>query len=163
MLSNALHIPLIHLILPNAKIIDARRHPLACCFSNFTQHFASAQLYTYRQAELGRCYRDYVEAMAHFDRVLPGKVHRVFYEKLVADPETEVRRLLDYLRLPFEPACLEFHKTERMVTTISSEQVRTPLYRDSLEQWRSFEPWLGPLKGALGSVLDAYPGVPEFH
>ena len=94
--------------------------------------------------------------------MLPGKVHRVFYERLVEQPETEIRRLLDYLQLPFDPACLEFYKTDRIVTTISSEQVRNPIYRDAVEQWRHYEPWLGPLKSALGPVLDSYPDVPEF-
>ena len=161
--SNYVHINMIHLILPNARIIDVRRHPMACCFSNFTQHFSKPQTYTYRQTDLGRSYTDYVDLMAHFDRVLPGKIHRVFYERLVADPETEVRRLLAYLELPFEESCLEFHKNERVVTTVSSEQVRRPIFRDGLEQWRHYEEWLGPLKASLGPVLDSYPDVPELY
>ncbi len=160
--NNFLHVGMIHLILPNAKIVDARRHPLGCCFSNFTQHFTRSQLYSYRQSDLGRCYSDYVELMAHFDRVLPGKVHRVIYERLVADAETEVRRLLDYLGLPFEEACLQFHKNDRAVHTASSEQVRVPLFTGAAEHWRNYESWLGPLKTALGPVLDLYPAVPDF-
>jgi len=113
-------------------------------------------------ADIGRLYRDYVDLMDHFDRALPGKVHRVFYEELVASPEAEIRRLLDYLELPFERSCLQFHDTARTVTTASSEQVRSPIYRDALDQWRSYEAWLGPLKAVLGPVLDAYPAVPSF-
>ena len=153
---------LLHSILPNAKIVDVRRHPLACGFSNFVQYFAKGQGFTFRLADIGRYYRDYVELMAHFDRVLPGKVHRLFYEDLVANPEAEVRRLLDHLSLPFEPACLEFYKTDRVVTTASSEQVRKPIYRLAVDQWRHYEQWLEPLKAALGPVLDAYPDVPTF-
>ncbi len=158
--SNYLHIGLIQLILPNAKIIDARRHPMACCFSNFTQHFVSAQTYSYRLTDLGRSYYDYVDLMRHFDRALPGKVHRLIYEHLVADPEREIRSLLEYLELPFEEACLQFHKTERIVTTVSSEQVRQPIFKDGLDLWRHYEEWLGPLKRTLGPVLEAYPEVP---
>jgi tetratricopeptide (TPR) repeat protein len=158
--ANYLHIGLIQLILPNAKIIDMRRHPMACSFSNFTQHFDKGQTYSYRQTDLGRSYRDYVDLMAHWDRTLPGRVHRIIYEELVADPETQIRRLLGYLELPFEEACLNFHKNDRVVTTVSSEQVRTPIFKEGLEQWRYYEQWLGPLKAALGPVLDAYPNVP---
>lgn len=160
--ANFMHIGLVHLILPNARIVDVRRHPIACCWSNFTQLFAKGQTYAYRLADLGRLYRDYVELTAHFDRVLPGKVHRIFYEQLVEEPEAEVRRLLDYLGLPFEESCLEFHRTARAVSTASSEQVRQPIFKDGLKQWRSYEPWLGPLKSVLGPVLDSYPDVPEF-
>jgi len=159
--NNFLHIPLIHLILPNAKIIDARRHPMACGFSNFKQHFARGQHFTYTLHDMGSYYRNYVDMMAHFDKVLPGKIHRVIYEKMVDDPETEIRRLLEYLGLPFEEQCLRFHETKRFVRTASSEQVRTPLYKSAKEHWRNYEPWLGPLKEALGNVLDAYPGVPD--
>jgi tetratricopeptide (TPR) repeat protein len=159
---NYVYIGLLQLILPKAKIVDVRRHPLACGWSNFSQHFAKGQNFSYRLADIGRLYRDYVELMAHFDRVLPGKVHRVFYEQLVSDPEAEVRCLLDNLELPFENACLEFHKTDRAVTTISSEQVRSPIYRDALDEWRHYERWLEPLKAALGPVLEAYPAVPDF-
>jgi tetratricopeptide (TPR) repeat protein len=158
--NNFAHIGLIHLMLPNARIIDARRHPLGCCFSNFKQHFARGQHFTYDLRDIGRYYRDYVELMAHFDAVLPGRIHRVFYERLVDDTETEVRRLLDYCGLPFEDTCLRFHENDRAVRTASSEQVRQPIYRGGLDQWRHFEPWLGPLKDALGPVLEAYPAVP---
>jgi len=160
--NNFAHLGLIHLLLPNARVIDARRHPLACCWSNFRQHFASGQSFTYDLDDLGRYYRDYVELMAHFDTVLPGRVHRVYYERLVEDIETEVRRLLDYCGLPFEAACLRFHATDRAIRTASSEQVRQPIYRDGIDHWRQFESWLEPLKKALGPVLDAYPGVPSF-
>jgi tetratricopeptide (TPR) repeat protein len=146
--NNFTHIGMIHLILPNAKIIDARRLPLACCFSGFKQLFASGQNFTYNLEEIGRYYYDYVELMKHWDRVLPGRVLRVNYEDVVADIETEVRRLLDYCALPYETACLEFHKTDA-----SSEQVRQPLYGGAVEQWRNFQSWLGPLEKALGSGL----------
>jgi tetratricopeptide (TPR) repeat protein len=159
--NNFLHIGLILLILPNAKIIDARRHPMACCFSGFKQEFAQGQNYTYGLADIGRYYRDYVDLMAHFDRVMPGRIHRVFYESMIADTEGEVRRLLDYCNLDFEEACLRFHENRRPVRTPSAQQVRKPIFRDSLEQWRHYEPWLDPLKEALGPVLDAYPGVPS--
>jgi tetratricopeptide (TPR) repeat protein len=155
--NNWAHVGLIRLILPNAKIIDARRHPLACCFSNFKQHFARGQGFSYDLAELGTYYRDYVTAIAHFDAVQPGRVHRVFYEAMIDDPEAEVRRLLDHLELPFDPACLAFHENERAVRTASSEQVRRPINRDGLDQWCAFEPWLGPLEKALGDVLADYP------
>jgi tetratricopeptide (TPR) repeat protein len=147
--NNWAHVGLIRLILPNARIVDARRHPLACCFSNFKQHFARGQGFTYDLAELGRYYRDYLTLMAHFDAVQPGRVHRVDHEALVDDPEREIRRLLDHLGLPFDPACLAFHETERAVRTASSEQVRRPINREGLDRWRAFEPWLGPLKAAL--------------
>jgi len=147
--NNFKHVGLIHLILPRARIIDARREAMACCFSNFKQLFASGQDFTYGLEDLGRYYRAYRRLMAHWDQVLPGKVLRVQYETLVQDFEPQVRRLLDFLGLPFEPGCLEFHKTERSVRTASSEQVRRPLFSEGLEQWRHFEPWLGPLREAL--------------
>jgi tetratricopeptide (TPR) repeat protein len=149
---NFLQTGLIHLVLPNARIIDARRSPLACCFANFKQHFQRGAWFSYSLEDLGRYYRDYVSLMAHFDGVLPGRVHRVQYEHLVADLEGEVRRLLEYCGLPFEEQCLRFHETRRVVQTASSEQVRLPLYAEGLEQWRNFEPWLGPLKDALGDL-----------
>jgi tetratricopeptide (TPR) repeat protein len=158
--NNFLHIGMIQLVLPNAKIIDARRHPLACCFSNYRQHFASGQRFTYDLADLGRYYRDYVELMAHFDEVLPGRIHRVIYERLVEDTEAEVRRLLNYCGLPFEESCLRFFENERPVRTPSSEQVRQPIYREAVDQWRNYDAWLDPLKAALGPVLAAYPDVP---
>jgi tetratricopeptide (TPR) repeat protein len=158
--NNFAHIGLIHLMLPNAKIIDARRHPLGCCFSNFKQQFARGQNYTYSLEDIGRYYCDYVELMAHYDGALPGRIHRVFYESMVEDTEAQVRRLLGYCNLPYEDACLRFYENERAVRTASSEQVRTPIYREGLDQWRHFDPWLGPLKAALGPVLEAYPAVP---
>lgn len=155
--NNFRHIGLIQLMLPNAKIIDARRHPMACCFSGFKQLFATGQEFTYGLAEIGQYYRDYVELMDHWDQVLPGKVLRVQYEDVVTDTETQVRRLLAFCGLSFEPQCLTFFETERSVRTPSSEQVRQPIYRSGLEQWRHFEPWLSPLKEALGPVLTRYP------
>lgn len=160
--NNFLHLGLIHLMLPNAKIVDARRHPMACCFSGFKQHFARGQNFSYGLDDLGRYYRDYVELMAHFDAVLPGRVHRVIHERMVDDTESEIRRLLDYCGLPFEERCMRFFENDRPVRTASSEQVRRPINRDGLDQWRPYEAWLGPLKDALGPVLDAYPEVPEF-
>ncbi|MCI4644082.1 MAG: sulfotransferase [Hyphomonadaceae bacterium] len=151
--NNFRHIGLIHLILPNAKIIDARREPMACCFSGFKQLFAEGQEFTYGLDEIGRYYRGYVDLMEHWDAVLPGKVLRVQHEDLVADLEGQVRRILDYCGLEFEPACLEFHKTERAVRTASSEQVRQPINTRGLDAWQKFEPHLGPLKAALGPEL----------
>ena len=158
--NNCLYLGLIHLILPNARIIDARRHPLGCCFSCFKQHFARGQSFTYGLEDIGRYYHDYVELMAHFDSVLPGRVHRVFYEKIVEDTDAEVRRLLEYCGLQFEAGCLRFYNNERAVRTASSEQVRQPIFRAGMDQWRHYEPWLEPLKAALGPVLPAYPDVP---
>jgi tetratricopeptide (TPR) repeat protein len=158
--NNFRHIGLIHLVLPRARIIDARRHPLGSCFSAFKQHFARGQSFSYSLDDLGRYYADYVELMAHFDAVLPGRVHRIHYEALVENTEAEVRRLLDYCGLPFEPQCLRFYENKRAVRTASSEQVRRPIFRAGLDQWRHYEPWLQPLKDALGPVLAAYPGTP---
>jgi tetratricopeptide (TPR) repeat protein len=158
--NNWLFVPFIQLVLPNAKIIDARRHPLGCCFSNFRQHFARGQDFTYDLADLGRYYADYVRLMAHVDTLLPGRVHRVIYERMVADTEQEVRALLDYCALEFDPACLAFHETERAVRTASSEQVRRPIYRDATDEWQRYAEHLGPLKEALGEVLDSYPAAP---
>ncbi|HEV7607896.1 MAG TPA: sulfotransferase [Steroidobacteraceae bacterium] len=160
--NNFAHVGLIHLMLPNSKIIDARRHPLGCCFSCFKQHFARGQNFTYDLAELGRYYRNYVELMDHFDAALPGRVHRVFYENMVEDTEGEVRRLLEYCGLPFEEGVLRFHENQRAVRTASSEQVRRPIFRDGMEQWRHYEPWLDSLKAALGDVLRSYPGKAKF-
>lgn len=160
--SNWLYVGLIHLVLPNAKIIDARRHPLGCCFSAFKQQFARGQSFSYDLADLGRYYRDYVDLMAHVDRVLPGRVHRVFYESMIEDTEAEVRRLLEHCALPFEERCMRFYENERAVRTASSEQVRRPIFREGMDRWRHYEPWLGPLKQALGPVLDRYPAVPDF-
>jgi tetratricopeptide (TPR) repeat protein len=151
--NNFRHIGLIHLILPNAKIIDARRHPMACCFSGFKQLFSEGQEFTYGLEEIGRYYKDYVELMDHWDKVLSGKILCVQYESVVADLEPQVRRILDFCDLPFEQSCLEFHKTQRSVRTASSEQVRQPIYQHGLEQWRHFEAYLDPLKAALGPAV----------
>jgi hypothetical protein len=158
--NNWLFVPFIQLILPHAKIIDARRHPLGCCFSNFRQHFARGQAFTYSLEDVGRYYADYARLMGHVDAVLPGRVHRVIYERMVEDTETEVRNLLDYCGLDFEPQTLEFYKTERAVRTASSEQVRQPIYRQATEEWQPYERYLAPLKAVLGEVLDAYPEAP---
>jgi len=160
--NNFAHVGLIHLMLPNARIVDARRHPLGCCFSCFKQHFARGQNFTYSLSELGRYYRNYVELMDHFDAVLPGRVHRVFYENMVEDTEGEVRRLLEYCGLPFEEGVLRFHENQRAVRTASSEQVRRPIFREGMDQWRHYEAWLDPLKQALGAVHTKYPAVPQF-
>ncbi len=154
--NNFRHIGLIHLMLPNATLIDARREPMACCFSNFKQLFAQGQEFTYGISDIARYYRTYLELMEHWDRVLPGRVLRVLHEDLVEDLEGSVRRILAHCGLAFEPACLEFHKTERSVRTASSEQVRQPIYREGLDQWRHFEPWLEPLRAALGDALTRY-------
>jgi len=155
--NNFRHIGLLQLILPNARIIDARRHPMGACFSGFKQLFAQGQSFTYGLARIGRYYREYVRLMDHWDSVLPGKVLRVDYETVIDDTEGQVRRLLDFCGLPFEDACLDFHRTERAVRTASSEQVRQPIYREGLDQWRRFEPWLAELKTELGPVLERYP------
>ncbi len=156
--NNFLHVGLIQLILPHARIIDARRHPLGSGFSAFKQHFAQGQGFSYDLADIGRYYRDYVELMAHFDAVLPGRIHRLIYEDLIEDTEREVRRLLDYCGLPFEDGCLAFYDNARAVRTVSSEQVRRPIFRQGLDQWRAYEPWLDPLKAALGPALDGWRG-----
>jgi hypothetical protein len=150
--NNFRHIGLVRLILPNAKIIDARRDAMACCFSNFKQLFASGQEFTYSLEDIGRYYRSYVELMAHWEAVLPGKILRVQHEEVVEDLECNVRRILQFCDLKFEPQCVEFHKTERSVRTASSEQVRQPIFKEGLDQWRHFEPWLGPLKEVLGDL-----------
>ena len=147
------HIGLIHLVLPNARIIDARREPMACCFSNFKQLFAEGQEFSYDLADTGRYYREYVELMAHWDAVLPGKVLRVQHEDVLDDLEGQVRRILDFLDLPFESACLRYWETERAVRTPSSEQVRQPIFRTAQEQWHNYAPWLQPLRDALGEAL----------
>jgi tetratricopeptide (TPR) repeat protein len=151
--NNWAHTGFIRLILPNAKIIDARRNALACCFSNFKQHFARGQAFSYDLTDMGRYYRDYTRLMAHFDVADPGAVTRVIYEQLVDDLDGQVQALLAALGLPFEEACLRFHETDRAVRTASSEQVRRPIFRDGVEGWRGFEPFLGPLKAALGPDL----------
>jgi tetratricopeptide (TPR) repeat protein len=154
--NNFRHLGLIHLMLPNAKIIDARREPMACCFSNFKQLFANGQEFTYSLEDIARYYRTYLQLMAHWQQVLPGRILRVQHEEVVADLEGSVRRLLDFCGLEFEPQCVAFHETRRSVRTASSEQVRRGLYREGLEQWRNFEPWLEPLAQALGDARERY-------
>jgi tetratricopeptide (TPR) repeat protein len=154
--NNFRHLGLIHLMLPNARIIDARREPMACCFSNFKQLFAQGQEFTYGIEDIARYYRTYLELMRHWDIALPGRILRVHHEDVVDDLEGAIRRILDFCGLAFEPQCLEFHKTERSIRTASSEQVRQPLYREGVDQWKHFEPYLEPLESALGDALDHY-------
>jgi tetratricopeptide (TPR) repeat protein len=154
--NNFRHLGLIHLMLPGARIIDARREPMACCFSNLKQLFANGQEFSYGTEEIARYYRTYLELMRHWDQVLPGRILRVWHEDVVADLEGNVRRVLEFCGLPFEPQCLVFHETQRSVRTASSEQVRQAINREGLEQWKHFEPWLGPLKEALGDALGRY-------
>lgn len=158
--NNWQHVGLITLILPNAKIVDARRHPLGCCFSGWKQHFARGQAFSYDLTDIGRYYRDYVALMAAYDEAAPGVVHRVIYEQMVADTEAEVRRLLEGVGLPFEAACLEFYNNDRAVRTASSEQVRRPIFTEGVEHWKNYRPWLAPLVEALGPVVGAYPSPP---
>jgi hypothetical protein len=160
---NFVNAGLIHVILPQAKIIDARRNPLDCCFSIFRNYFPSAPQWSHDLEEIGRFYVSYVELMAHWDQVLSGRVHRVIYEDLVTQPEREVPRLLDYLGLPFEQECLRFYEKEQAILTASFEQARRPIYETGIGNSRNFEPWLGSLKEALGYVLDAYPAAPTFY
>jgi hypothetical protein len=154
--NNFRHLGLVHLMLPRAKVIDARREPLACCFSNFKQLFAKGQEFTYSMEDIARYYRTYLELMRHWDQVLPGSVLRVYHEDVVDDLEGNVRRVLEFCGLGYEPQCVDFYKTARSVRTASSEQVRQPLNREGLDQWRNFAPWLGPLKDALGDALNTY-------
>ena len=154
--NNFRHLGLIHLILPNAKIIDARREPMACCFSNLKQLFANGQEFTYSIEDIGRYYRTYLELMEHWDAVLPGRILRVHHEDVVDDLEGNVRRILDFCGLEFEPGCVEFYKTERSVRTASSEQVRQPIFREGLDQWKNYEQWLGPLREVLGDAVNRY-------
>jgi hypothetical protein len=154
--NNFRHVGLLHLMLPNARIIDARREPMACCFSNFKQLFASGQEFTYSLDDIARYYRTYIDLMRHWDNVLPGRVLRVFHEDVVDDLGGNVRRLLDFCGLEFEEQCIAFHQNKRSVRTASSEQVRQGIYREGLEQWKNFEPWLGPLKDTLGDALTRY-------
>jgi len=158
--NNWAYLGFIHLVLPNAKIVDARRHPMDCCFSNFRQHFAKGQAFTYDLEHIGRYYADYVRAMDHYDRVLPGRIHRVIHEALLDDPESEVRALLGYLGLDFEEACMDFHSNARAVRTASSEQVRRPINRDGVGQWEPYARWLGPLEAALGDLPATYARMP---
>lgn len=157
--NNWAYLGFIRLILPNAKIIDARRHPLDCCFSNFRQHFAKGQAFSYDLEHMGLYYSDYVRAMAHFDAVMPNHVYRVIHEDLLDDPDTQIRSLLEHLNLPFEDACLNFHENKRAVRTASSEQVRRPINRDGVDQWKPYEAHLGPLKAALGNLWKIYPAI----
>jgi len=154
--NNFRHVGLIHLMLPNAKIIDARREPMACCFGNLKQLFAHGQEFAYSIEDIARYYRTYLELMRHWDAVLPGRVLRVHYEDVVADLQGNVHRLLDYCGLEFESSCVEYYRTERSVRTASSEQVRQPIYREALDQWRHYESSLGPLRDALGDALTRY-------
>jgi tetratricopeptide (TPR) repeat protein len=154
--NNFRHLGLIHMMLPNAKIIDARREPMGCCFSNLKQLFANGQEFSYSIEDIARYYRTYLELMQHWDAVLPGLVLRVWHEDVVEDLEGNVRRILDFCALPFEAACLQFYRTERSVRTASSEQVRQPIFREGLDQWKNYEPWLEPLKDALGDALTRY-------
>ena len=156
--ANWMHLGLIRLALPNAAIIDARRHPMACGFSNFKQNYASGIRFSYSLESIGHFYRDYVRFMDHIDLVQPGTVHRVLNERLIDDPEGEVRRMLDFIGLPFDPACLEFHRNKRAVRTPSAEQVRRPINRDGVDNWRHYEQWLGPMKEALGPALLGWEG-----
>ncbi|MCJ2178699.1 tetratricopeptide repeat-containing sulfotransferase family protein [Novosphingobium album (ex Hu et al. 2023)] len=153
--NNWQHVGLIRLILPNAKIIDARRHPVSCCFSGWKQHFARGQTFSYDLSDIGRYYNDYVGLMAAYDAAVPGAVHRVIYEDMVKDTERQVQRMLHYLDLPFEPACLEFYNNDRAVRTASSEQVRQPIFTDGIDHWKNYSEWLGPLVNALGPVVDS--------
>jgi tetratricopeptide (TPR) repeat protein len=154
--NNFRHLGLIHLMMPNARIIDVRREPMACCFGNLKQLFASGQEFTYSIEDIARYYRTYLELMRHWDAVLPGRILRVWYEDVVEDLEGNVRRILEFLGIEFEPACVEFYKTDRSVRTASSEQVRQPIFRDGLFQWRNYEPWLGPLTDGLDDALIRY-------
>ena len=158
--NNWQHIGLIRLILPNATIIDARRHPMGCCFSAWKQHFARGQGFSYDLVEVGRYYRDYVRLMAHHDAAVPSNVIRVIYEDMVADTEAQIRKLLEQAGLDFEPACLEYWRNDRAVRTASSEQVRRPIFTDGVDHWKAFAPWLGPLEKTLGDVATLFPTVP---
>lgn len=159
--SNFINVGMIHLLFPNAKIVDARRHPLDCGWSCFKSHFPGGQAFSHDLHDIGRHYSDYVRLMAHFDRVLPGRVYRVIYEELVSDPEVQIRRLFDYLAIPFEESSLRSHENRRIVKTLSGEQVRAPIYKSGIAQWIPYERWLDPLKFSLGPVLNAYPGTPQ--
>jgi tetratricopeptide (TPR) repeat protein len=154
--NNFRHVGLIHLMLPNAKIIDVRREPMACCFSNLKQLFAAGQEFTYRIDDIARYYRTYIDLMRRWDTVLPGRVLRVLYEDVIEDLEANVRRILEFCGLEFEHACVEFHRTERSIRTASSEQVRQPIFREGLNQWRNYELWLAPLRNGLGDALTRY-------
>ncbi|GAC1583778.1 MAG: hypothetical protein NVS3B5_18400 [Sphingomicrobium sp.] len=151
---NWLHVGLIRLILPNARIIDARRHPMACGFSNFKQLYTDGVHYAFNQENIGTYYQDYLRCMNHFDDAQPGKILHVLNERIIEDPEREVRRMLDYLGLPFDQSCMEFHRNPRAVLTPSAEQVRRPINRDGVDYWKHYEQWLEPLKTALGGAIN---------
>jgi hypothetical protein len=155
--NNWQHLGLIRMILPNATVIDARRHPLGCCFSGWKQYFARGQVFSYDLSEIGRYYAAYVRQMAAFDQALPGAVHRVIYEEMVADTPGQVRALLDAVGVPFEDGCLAFWQNRRAVRTASSEQVRQPIYTDAVEHWKRFEPWLDPLRWRLARCWKTIP------
>lgn len=157
--ANWMYVGLIRLALPNAKIIDARRNPMACGFSNFKQHYAGGASFSYSLPLIGRYYREYLRLMNHFDQVQPGSVHHVLNESLIADPECEIRRLIEFVGVPFEPSCLEFHRNRRTVRSASAEQVRRPINRDGVDEWRHYEAWLDPLKQALGPALETWATV----
>jgi hypothetical protein len=153
---NWINATLIKLALPNAKMIDARRYPMACGFSNFKQNYASGVTFSYSLQSIGEFYYDYWRFMRRFDEVRPGAVHRVLNERLIEDPEGEVRRMLDYIGVPFAESCLDFHANKRAVRTPSAEQVRRPINREGVDVWRHYEPWLGELKDALGPALEGW-------
>lgn len=157
--NNFQHLGLIATILPNAKIIDARRHPMGCCFAGFKQHFARGQNFSTSLEDIGQYYLDYLRMMDHFDGVLPGRIHRVCYENMVADSETEIRALLDYCGLEFEESCLSFHENDRAVRTPSSQQVRQPIYNNAKELWKKYENNLEILKNILGPAIDKYNNI----
>ncbi len=157
--NNFAHVGLIKLILPNAKVINARRHPLSCCFSGFKQLFGQGHEFSYGLKQIGNYYSEYVDLMQHWNQVLPGFVLLVEHEEVVEDLEYQVRRMLEFCGLAFEPACLEYYNTERNIRTPSSEQVRQPIYRDALEAWKPYEPWLTPLKDALGPKVREMYGI----
>jgi tetratricopeptide (TPR) repeat protein len=154
--ANWMNVGLIRLALPNAKIIDARRHPMACGFSNFKQNYASGVTFSYSQEAIGHFYRDYLRFMDHMDSVQPGTVHHLINERLIDEPEAETKKLLDFIGVPFDTACLEFYRNKRAVQTPSAEQVRRPINRDGMAYWRHYEPWLGPLKDTLGEALETW-------
>jgi len=154
--NNWMNVALIRMALPNATIIDARRHPMACGFSNFKQNYANGVGYSYSLETVGAFYRDYWRFMRHFDAVQPGAVHRAINERLIEDPEGEIRALLDFAGLPFDSACLESHANTRAVRTPSAEQVRKPINREGVDYWRHYEPWLDQLKHALGPALEGW-------
>jgi hypothetical protein len=158
--NNFAYVGFIKAILPNAKIIDARRHPMDSCFGCFKQHFAKGQTFTYDLFELGEFYLEYCELMDHWNTVLPGAVLHVQYEEVVADLDTQVHRILDFCGLPFEESCVNFHETERAVRTASSEQVRQPIYSGSVQTWKRYGEHLDGLREILEPVFPQLPTSP---